>query len=419
MPLTVPNIALVAKQIEIEELKRLKSRSHLVGVTGRMIHVLQQERGASSIYLASSGKRFAQTRLELINESMVIEKLLRKSIESEVDSSSFANAKIVSLMAWVLLGLNALPEFRRRISNQQQSGSESVAAFSRLIAGMISLIFEVADTAINPDISQLLVALFNLVQGNEFAGQERAVGALAFGSGSSNEALQQRLLHLLDAQQRNFQLFIEFAEEPVAAKWKDMQDTPAVVQLARLRQLLSTAAQGVALDSNLSDTWYECCTDRINDMWSLQCDMVDILHQRCVAHIAEAERNLLDSEGLIKALQAKPPARAGLVDRFFDPELPVEQSLSFIPPVHEGQHQAHSVIELLQAQSQRLAGMESELSSARRALNERKTIERAKGLLMVRYNLSEDEAYKKMRTTAMQQNRRLVDVAEAALQLDT
>ena len=61
----------------------------------------------------------------------------------------------------------------------------------------------------------------------------------------------------------------------------------------------------------------------------------------------------------------------------------------------------------------RLAGP----AAARRALNERKTIERAKGILMARFSLSEDAAYKKLRTASMQQNRRLVDVAEAALAL--
>ena len=154
-------------------------------------------------------------------------------------------------------------------------------------------------------------------------------------------------------------------------------------------------------------------------MWSLQCDVVEALYGRCVTLIADAERELLDSEGLIKALKDNPPSRAGLVDRFFDPDLPVEQSLSFMTPAHEGKHQAQSVIDLLQAQSRRLANMESELSTARRALNERKIIERAKGILMTRFQLTEDEAYKKMRTTAMQQNRRLVEVAEAALTLDT
>jgi len=42
-------------------------------------------------------------------------------------------------MAWVLLGLNALPDLRRRISERKLSAGKSVAAFSRLIAGMWSL----------------------------------------------------------------------------------------------------------------------------------------------------------------------------------------------------------------------------------------------------------------------------------------
>lgn len=36
---------------------------------------------------------------------------------------------------------------------------------------------------------------------------------------------------------------------------------------------------------------------------------------------------------------------------------------------------------------------------------------------MARYHLSEDEAYKKMRTTSMDQNRRLVEIAESVLAL--
>ena len=84
MPLSVPYIVLLAKQLEIEELKRLKARSQLVGVIGHMIHVLQSERGASSIYLASAGKRFETTRLELIGESEAVEKELRKIFENEL-----------------------------------------------------------------------------------------------------------------------------------------------------------------------------------------------------------------------------------------------------------------------------------------------------------------------------------------------
>ena len=417
MPLSVSQIVLIAKQREIEELRRVMSTALLVGITGHMIHVLQSERGASSIFLASSGKRFADTRRELVNEAKTVEKLLRKQIAAELENSSFANAKIISLFAWVLLGLDALSDLRKQIDNQELTGSDSIAAFSRLIAGLISLIFEVADAAINPDISQLLVALLNLIQGKEFAGQERAVGALTIASGICSEPLQERIAHLIDAQEHNFKIFSNFAEAPIVARWQDMQNKPYVAELERLRRILSTTTPGATLDSNLSDAWFQCCSERISGLWALQCDLVESLQERCATLISDAERGLMDSEGLIEGLRENPPARAGLVDRFFDPDLPVEQALSFIPPAVEGQHQAHSLIDLLQAQSQRLANMEDELVSARRALNERKTIERAKGILMARYSLSEDEAYKKMRTTSMQQNRRLVDVAESVLSL--
>ena len=49
------------------------------------------------------------------------------------------------------------------------------------------------------------------------------------------------------------------------------------------------------------------------------------------------------------------------------------------------------------------------------ALNDRKIVERAKGLLMAHRHLSEAEAHKVLRKMAMNQNRRLVDVAEAVL----
>jgi AmiR/NasT family two-component response regulator len=51
----------------------------------------------------------------------------------------------------------------------------------------------------------------------------------------------------------------------------------------------------------------------------------------------------------------------------------------------------------------------------RASLTERKLVERAKGLLMAHRKLSEEGAYKMLRQTAMSQNKRLKDVAEAVL----
>ena len=54
-----------------------------------------------------------------------------------------------------------------------------------------------------------------------------------------------------------------------------------------------------------------------------------------------------------------------------------------------------------------------ELNAAKQALEDRKTIDRAKGILMRQRGMSEDDAYKLLRTTAMSQNRKAIDVAQA------
>ncbi|WP_170397527.1 MULTISPECIES: ANTAR domain-containing response regulator [Ruegeria] len=71
------------------------------------------------------------------------------------------------------------------------------------------------------------------------------------------------------------------------------------------------------------------------------------------------------------------------------------------------------VIDTAIARFQVLRQMRTELAETRRALEERKVIDRAKGLLMKARGVSEDEAYALMRKTAMNQNRRVADVAEA------
>jgi response regulator NasT len=57
--------------------------------------------------------------------------------------------------------------------------------------------------------------------------------------------------------------------------------------------------------------------------------------------------------------------------------------------------------------------MRSELAATKRALEERKTIDRAKGLLMKAKGLSEEKAYALLRKAAMDQGRKVAEVAEA------
>ena len=61
------------------------------------------------------------------------------------------------------------------------------------------------------------------------------------------------------------------------------------------------------------------------------------------------------------------------------------------------------------------ARLTRELEEARGELEGRKLIDRAKGILMRSRNLSEEEAYRLMRKAAMNQNRKLAEIAESLI----
>src|SRR3546814_17843124 len=62
--------------------------------------------------------------------------------------------------------------------------------------------------------------------------------------------------------------------------------------------------------------------------------------------------------------------------------------------------------------------LQEELAEARNLLAERKTIDRAKAILMKRRGIDEPAAYALLRSHAMQSNRRIVAVAEALMTAD-
>lgn len=71
------------------------------------------------------------------------------------------------------------------------------------------------------------------------------------------------------------------------------------------------------------------------------------------------------------------------------------------------------VLDAAIARFQLMQKMRIELAETRRALDERKMIDRAKGIVMRAKGISEDEAYALLRKAAMDQSRKLADVAQA------
>lgn len=423
--LSVSSLVLRARQLETEAIECLARRVELVDAIGQCIDALQRERGASSIYLASGGQRFADERLAAVSESLPSEARVRALFLQHLHAGSDASPRLLSLMAWVLLDLDALPELRQRMAQRQLSAQDSIVAFSRLIGSQVELVFHLADAALHPAVSRQLVALVHLLQGKELAGQERALGGQLFASGLRDDEQQQRIAHLIEAQDSSLAVFEEFADPAQAEIWQHSQLTPNTAQIERLRRTLCSTGSRTALDPAQTESWFQITSQRIGQMWQLEVTLVQSLQRDCQQQIQASKAQLQDAQELLDQLKQNPPAHTHAVERFFSacgadlpPPVLAPVGSAAEPARQPAQAAGDSpLVELLQAQSARLASMEAELESAKRALNDRKVIERAKGALMSRLGLSEEAAYRALQKAAMDHNKRLVDMAEAALAL--
>ena len=74
-----------------------------------------------------------------------------------------------------------------------------------------------------------------------------------------------------------------------------------------------------------------------------------------------------------------------------------------------------NILDLCISRFNSFARLRDELEHARTALEERKVIDRAKGILMKARNLSEEAAYVLLRKTAMNENKKIADVAQSVI----
>lgn len=391
------NFLLAARQCEIAELEQLARTSELVGVLGHFTHALQRERGISNVYLGTHGDRFSEHRMEQLAQCERIESVVRARLDGlDTEEAGLVRngARLFSRIAVVLHAMDSLPALREGIGQQSIAPAEATAAFSRLIAGLLAVVFEAADSATDPEVSRALVAMFNYMQGKEFAGQERALGAAVFASGSIDAAARQQCRYLIESQQTCLQVFADLSDAAVVAADRAAQDTAALGEIEHFRRLITAPAAHTSVDPALSQGWYDCCTRRIDGMRMVEELLAANLRRLCDQRITQARTELRSQQAIHESLLRQASAE---------------------PPAAFGPHIERSIMGMVQDQSRRLQSMSDELDMVRATLNERKTIDRAKGLLMAHRQMSEEEAYKTLRQTAMNQNRRVLDVAQAVL----
>lgn len=403
------------------DLEQLVILGELVNDIGELIHALQIERGASSIYLGSSGARFADRLAARIAESQALEKAVRERLahlDEKLDRMS-CGARFYTRVALAFRALDTLLGAREQITSVALAPQDAVNTFTEIIGCLLAIGFEVADIAADPAISRVLVALANFSQAKEYAGQERATAGAAFSRGYFLAADQRRLQHLVAAQDQALRIFAEFADPLHIAALQDLITDPASMEVKRMRTLALSGRRLSEPAGVVAGAWFEQATRRIDSMKAIADRLAADLGCLCAVKLADARNNSERNHSeQTDGMTATAPVAMLVTD--VDParnNLGLGGGVSLYTLDGALPTPMRSIIDVLQAQSRQIDDVSNQLASVRVDLIERKVIERAKGLLMKSRGLSEKDAYALMRGTAMNQNRRIFEVAESIVSM--
>lgn len=459
--LSALDCVLAARRSELRDLRALEGMVGLVGLVTALVHELQGERGLSSLAVAGragygaaddftsqnaaqsngeaavipgqpSGTALLRLRAQRGATDVAQGGLLKRlgAIDREALSSGGHGARLFSRLAVALQAQHALAALRRQIDEGYFTVEQLVMAYSRLVAAWLSVVFEVADVAGEAQVSRQLIALFNLSHTKELVGQERALGSALFASGRVDDEARQRAQDLVESQLRGLAAFRHFATDTQQMRMTELQRRGRADERARLRRLLLEPTEHGALNPALGSPWFDACTAHMEELKQLEQAVLQELGAMCELramaledavddlHALRRDPESVSSEQALMNLAAAAAIKPNFTPNFTPDSAPAEPG----PLVKEGSPNqlgpelARHVMDLVQQQAQRLQDVTAELEEARASLQERKVVERAKGLLMAQAGMSEDQAYQALRRRAMQSGQRLAEVAQALLQ---
>ncbi|BBP46230.1 nitrate regulatory protein [Thiosulfatimonas sediminis] len=394
MPLAenIAKLWLASKRAEIHSLQVLFELSQLIAHLRKMMHYLQLERGSSVLFLVEEQTlpddiNYRVYRKAFCEEHAAFNLLLQKWIE-ECEGKILAGGVFISL-AKALESLDQpLFQVRREIDARAISSLQAAKAISAVIKDLLSVIVEMTELTQEPKIAKLMVALIQILNAKELAGQERAYGTYIIASGLiRDKELAEQRQGLIDMQHYYFSSFEDFAPPETAAAYQ------AVKQEQGLTVLRNAFENEALLGVEQAQQWFAACTLRIEAIQKIEECLIQLLQ-------------LYSAKALHQADQLLNQDQRWIADNIQERAIVIGAASSA----------TSMLMDKLNQQGKDLKQTQQALTASKQTLLEQRVIQQAKAKIMKQLGLSEEAAHRKMQQAAMQQGMRLIDLAKQLIE---
>ena len=285
-------VALVAFDLiqslgKIDRQKDLLQLTEFSATSSALIHSLQKERGASSLFLGSKGTRFAAEVAAQRKETDQALSAFQAGAQVLVASLGQEDATRVTM---TLAELKNLDETRKGVDAQSLPVPQVIAYYTGTIAKGIGIVEGMAHLANDPEMSLNLLAYTSILNAKERAGQERAVGSAGFAAGKFSPQLHRRLIELMAEQTAFLHAFSRTAAPEAQKRLAEAQADPSHATVVEWRTIaMDSPFTGTLKDIQAPD-WFKMETQRIDQLKGVENVTAGVLLQQVRDTLSRMQR---------------------------------------------------------------------------------------------------------------------------------
>jgi response regulator NasT len=192
------------------------------------------------------------------------------------------------------------------------------------------------------------------------------------------------------------------------------EQPPKAVQSPQIVIVDESPIRAAILEEGLREAGY-CSVVRISEMHSLLARIYSLDPDIILIDLENPSRDILEQMFQVSRAVRRPIAM--FVDQSDAASIQASVDAGVSAYIVDGlkKERIKPILDLCVSRFNAFAKLQDELDRAKSALEERKVIDRAKGILMKLKGLTEEEAYVLMRSTAMREKKKIGEIAQSIL----
>ena len=272
----VPILAMMmfSAQIVLREIETSKATSKLGQLTALavklsdLVHEQQKERGATAVYVGSSGKKFA-SELTLQRQQTNHKRDVLKAYLSDFQPDKYGAAFNRDFQA-VLVTLGKMDDIRNSVDTLSISTQAAISYYTGLNGQNLKLVEFMGRLSSNAMIVSRFVSFSNFLQSKERAGIERAIGANGFTVGKFTPQAMDRFKRLITSQETYNEVFLTQATSQQKVLFNDVMSSDVANEVQRMREVAFAGGLEGNLEGVTGKMWFDTITQKINGLKGIE-----------------------------------------------------------------------------------------------------------------------------------------------------